>query len=565
MIYSYIIPAGGYALNGNIQGHSDSVMGDWAFGYDTLNRLVVGGAAVNAPAPYANTMACWGYDSFGNRTLAAFLSSTTGDCSQQTTPTATYSAANQVTFVSQSAPISYSAPSGFVYDNAGNVTTDGVNSYAYDSEGRLCAVLQPSYMGGGQFRYIYDASGLRVAKGTFTGSFPAKNTVCPAAVPGTNVTLTAQYLLNLGGEQVTELTGSGAWVHSNVWAGSHLDATYDTKGLHFQLADPLGTRRVQTNYQGVVEEYIQSLPFGDELNTVIPSGAPSTADDATEHHFTGKERDPETGEANGNDYFAARYYSSAMGRFLSPDWSAKVEPVPYAKLDDPQTLNLYSYVQNNPLTRVDADGHECELCQKAVNFVATGKAVTDAEFVSTFLRIHKGEILAPCDRKVIFSDLKRVTPKARPRLDWNRSETAEQVRHAIDIRDAWVCNPLQTMVWSCGQWGACLSSMERDPDFSNSERLSFWVLGFFAAEVVLDPVSLELAREFSSGSVVDCVQLWTGTRKPARSPCFWIAGLAGSRGRWISCSPSFTISFIAWHNLYYATSAWTIRCKARPW
>jgi len=36
---------------------------------------------------------------------------------------------------------------------------------AYDSEGRLCAVLQPSYMGGGQFRYIYDASGLRVAKG----------------------------------------------------------------------------------------------------------------------------------------------------------------------------------------------------------------------------------------------------------------------------------------------------------------------------------------------------------------------------------------------------------------
>jgi hypothetical protein len=47
-----------------------------------------------------------------------------------------------------------------------------------------------------------------------------------------------------------------------------------------------------------------------------------------------------------------------MGRFLSPDWSAKVEPVPYAKLDDPQTLNLYVYVRNNPLIRIDADGHE---------------------------------------------------------------------------------------------------------------------------------------------------------------------------------------------------------------
>ncbi|HET6207769.1 MAG TPA: RHS repeat-associated core domain-containing protein, partial [Terracidiphilus sp.] len=40
---------------------------------------------------------------------------------------------------------------------------------------------------------------------------------------------------------------------------------------------------------------------------------------------TGKERDSESG----NDYFGARYYASTMGRFLSPDWSAKAEPVPY--------------------------------------------------------------------------------------------------------------------------------------------------------------------------------------------------------------------------------------------
>ena len=46
-----------------------------------------------------------------------------------------------------------------------------------------------------------------------------------------------------------------------------------------------------------------------------------------------------------------------MGRFLSPDWSAKVEPVPYAKLDNPQSLNLYTYVGNNPLIHIDADGH----------------------------------------------------------------------------------------------------------------------------------------------------------------------------------------------------------------
>jgi len=47
-----------------------------------------------------------------------------------------------------------------------------------------------------------------------------------------------------------------------------------------------------------------------------------------------------------------------MGRFMSPDWSAKEEPVPYAKLDNPQSLNLYSYVLNNPLILEDSDGHE---------------------------------------------------------------------------------------------------------------------------------------------------------------------------------------------------------------
>jgi len=46
-----------------------------------------------------------------------------------------------------------------------------------------------------------------------------------------------------------------------------------------------------------------------------------------------------------------------MGRFLSPDWAAKAMPVPYAVMGDPQSLNLYAYVRNNPLSRTDATGH----------------------------------------------------------------------------------------------------------------------------------------------------------------------------------------------------------------
>ncbi len=64
------------------------------------------------------------------------------------------------------------------------------------------------------------------------------------------------------------------------------------------------------------------------------------------------------GEA-GLDYFGARYMSGAQGRFTSADWSAKPQPVPYASLGDPQTLDLYAYVRNSPLKNRDPDGHDC--------------------------------------------------------------------------------------------------------------------------------------------------------------------------------------------------------------
>jgi RHS repeat-associated protein len=72
------------------------------------------------------------------------------------------------------------------------------------------------------------------------------------------------------------------------------------------------------------------------------------------YKFTGKERDTESGL----DEFGARYYSSSIGRFMIPDWAAKPTSVPYANFGNPQSLNLYSYVQNNPTTTRDPDGHD---------------------------------------------------------------------------------------------------------------------------------------------------------------------------------------------------------------
>lgn len=70
--------------------------------------------------------------------------------------------------------------------------------------------------------------------------------------------------------------------------------------------------------------------------------------------FTGKERDTESGL----DYFGARYYGSSMGRFQTPD------PLG-GHLKDPQTLNRYGYVRNNPLTLTDPTGLDFYLrCDK---------------------------------------------------------------------------------------------------------------------------------------------------------------------------------------------------------
>ena len=42
---------------------------------------------------------------------------------------------------------------------------------------------------------------------------------------------------------------------------------------------------------------------------------------------------------------------------MTPDWAARPTTVPYAVFGDPQSLNLYNYVRNDPVSRVDPDGH----------------------------------------------------------------------------------------------------------------------------------------------------------------------------------------------------------------
>jgi RHS repeat-associated protein len=285
---------------------------------------------------------CWAYDSFGNRTANDPLWTTACPAQESSlTPTDTYNTNNQMDPLTKS------------YDPSGNMTVDNAtgNTYLYDGEGRICAVSSTPAPGFTTMTgYVYDADGNRVAKGTITSMScdPSVNGIATA----NNET---DYILGPGGEQVTELAqdanGSMNWQRSYVYAGG-LIATYDPNPDNpsqplpsFRLTDWLGTMRATTDSYGVAQGTCTGLPFGD--------GVTCSGDIPDNHHFTGKERDAESG----NDYFGARYYASSMGRFMSPDWSAQEEPVPYAKMDDPQSLNLYAYLRDNPLAGVDADGH----------------------------------------------------------------------------------------------------------------------------------------------------------------------------------------------------------------
>jgi RHS repeat-associated protein len=325
----YSFTGSSFTPNGSPAQINDSVVGNISYTYDTLSRLITGGAS---SGQYAGQYGCWSYDPWGNRTAEVFPSPSACPPSGPSA-TASYDTNNHVTWTSVNA-----ASSGFTYDAAGNVLYDGLNNYLYDGEGRVCAVKQVVngtviYQG----QYIYDSAGNRVGKGTLA-SFSCNRSTNGFAV-------TNGYVVGLGGEQLTEINGSNQWQHSNLFNGGQLLATYTGSDVYITLNDRLGTKRAEIKGgAGCITTY-SSIPYGDLLSS--SGNCPS---DVTEHHFTGKERDSESG----NDYFGVRYYASTMGRFVSPD-----HPLIDQHPENPQSWNLYAYARNNPLINIDPTGLGC--------------------------------------------------------------------------------------------------------------------------------------------------------------------------------------------------------------
>ncbi|MCC6589864.1 MAG: RHS repeat-associated core domain-containing protein [Bryobacterales bacterium] len=212
---------------------------------------------------------------------------------------------------------------GSIYDLAGNVKELKLQSkheYKYDAENRLVEATVPSTTAGNPSvvtTYSYDGDGRRVK------------------VSGASTTLFVYDAMGNLAQEYGPLTS--------------------VSGTQFLTSDALGSTRLVTNRTSSQNACYDYLPFGEEIpagqfgrtHSCFGAGVYPSAPGVTSLKFTAKERDAETGL----DYFGARYFSAAQGRWTSPD-----RPFADQFPDDPQSWNLYSYVRNNPLRYIDDDG-----------------------------------------------------------------------------------------------------------------------------------------------------------------------------------------------------------------
>lgn len=297
-----------------------------SYAYDPANRLTqLTHTALLSPFTYT-------YDNVGNRqtlTDPAGLHTYTYDPLQQLTQTDepagfafqdaayTYDPVGNRTQVINGGTTSYSpnnlnqytvvGTTNLSYDPNGNLTNDGTRTYTYDSESRLLSASGAF----GSASYTYDPLGRRLTKtvnGLTTRFLYDGDQILAEA--DTSGTLTATYLFGPGIDEplVMERAGTKRYYHQ------------DGLGSIIALTDAAGA---------LVESYRYDV-FGQPQ-------APSSV--GNRYLFTGREYDQETGLY----YYRRRYYDPGIGRFLSRDPLADV-------------LNLYTYVENNPVTLIDPDG-----------------------------------------------------------------------------------------------------------------------------------------------------------------------------------------------------------------
>jgi RHS repeat-associated protein len=230
------------------------------------------------------------------------------------------------------------------YDADGNLTADGLWTYTWDAENRLISMQSQALVpaaGRRKLDFEYDPLGRRIGRIVSTGA-------SGSWVP----TSTTRWLYE-GWNPVAELNGAGTLVREYVW-GTDLSGSWQgaggVGGLLWVLEAPTGpsinAHYVAYDGNGNVMGLVNAAdgtwsaryeygPFGEVIR--------STGSMAATNPFRWSTKIQD--EDSGLNYYGYRYYSAGVGRWLSTD--------PIGELGG---LNLYGFVYNNTLSRIDPFG-----------------------------------------------------------------------------------------------------------------------------------------------------------------------------------------------------------------
>ncbi|MDX3661349.1 polymorphic toxin-type HINT domain-containing protein [Streptomyces sp. ID05-26A] len=265
----------------------------------------------------------YGYDAAGQPVRAS------GSYSREMLPEpfgpATYDKADRIKTV---------GGASIVYDQDGNLTSDGEATYTWNARGQLATVAKP----GVSAAFDYAADGRRLGR-----------TVNQAT---TNYLYDGQNPLQekVAGAVTANMTASGV-------DGYHLREAGGATRRY--LTDAVGSTIALLDSAGAGASYTYE-PFGRTYSSGADAGNP--------YRFTGREDDN-----TGLHYFRARYYSPALQRFLSED------PTGFAG-----GFNLHAYADNQPTSLVDPKGEKPQKPSKgddscATNSFAAGTPVLMAD------------------------------------------------------------------------------------------------------------------------------------------------------------------------------------------
>jgi len=292
-----IIASANYGLdpNGNRTSKADKYGATESYSYDELNRLIFASYPDGRGVSY-------GYDPAGNRTAKTpYLNG----FQQAPTTYYNYDSANQA----------YNSDFGSrSYDENGALVYDGGRGYGWN----LQRLLASAYANGVSAYFAYDGDGRRIQR--------------------TQNGVTTSYVVNTLPKisQVLKETTNGTTTY---YVYGH-DLLYTVVGStpHYIHQDALGSTISVTDGTGFEESHFSWDVFG-----LLSAG--SSWYYFPPHGFAGEERDDTT-----LIYLRARYYDPWFGQFLSRDRSGP-------DLGNTQSINPYTYAENDPATLTDPSGN----------------------------------------------------------------------------------------------------------------------------------------------------------------------------------------------------------------